>query len=212
MDYFESLSSLETTLVAVSKTKPESAIQRLYDRGQRIFGENRVLEIVRKQAALPSDIEWHFIGHLQSKKTKEIAPFVHMIHSMDSFKLLAVTNKEARKCERSINVLLQIKIAQEESKYGFSIDSLLSDFNPEDYPNLNFRGVMGMATFTPDIVQVRSEFKKLANYKKRVEEAFFSKSDSFDQISMGMSGDYKIAIEEGSTMIRIGSLLFGARD
>jgi pyridoxal phosphate enzyme (YggS family) len=211
MDYFDQLSKLSAQLVAVSKTKPNEAIQVLYDRGQRIFGENRVQEIVAKHEALPEDIQWHFIGHLQSKKTKEIAPFVTMIHSIDSFKLLKIVDQEAAKNDRMIDILLQIKIAKEESKYGFTFDELMSDWNPEQYGNVNFRGVMGMATFTDDEAIVRNEFKNLARFHKEIKERHFGAAASFDQISMGMSGDYQIAIEEGSTMIRIGSLLFGAR-
>ena len=211
MDYFKELSNLDVQLVAVSKTKPKEDIQKLYDRGQRIFGENRVQEIVEKQATLPSDIKWHFIGHLQSKKTKEIAPFVTMIHSIDSFKLLNIVDREAQKNERKIDVLLQIKIASEESKYGFTSEELLSELDPSTFLHVNFRGVMGMATFTNDEQQVRSEFQKLAKNFTEIKSKFFSDDCDFDQISMGMSGDYKIAIEEGSTMVRIGSLLFGAR-
>ncbi len=211
MDYFEKLSKLSTQLVAVSKTKPNEAILELYDKGQRVFGENRVQEIVAKHAALPKDIQWHFIGHLQSKKAKEIAPFVSMIHSIDSFKLLAVVNKEAAKSKRVIDVLLQIKIAQEENKYGFHFEDLMLEWNPNKYENISFRGVMGMATYTDNQEIIHNEFKNLASYKNEIKACHFLNSADFDQVSMGMSGDYEIAIEEGSTMIRIGSLLFGAR-
>jgi len=211
MDYFKELSKLQCELVAVSKTKPIAAIQELYDRGQRIFGENRVQEIVEKQKALADDINWHFIGHLQSKKTKEIAPFVSMIHSIDSLKLLNIVDNEASKNNRKIDVLLQIKIASEESKYGFTSEEILTGLDPSRFINVNFRGLMGMATFTQNKKQVRSEFQNLASHYSEIKEALFQDDAGFDQISMGMSGDYDIAIEEGSTMIRIGSLLFGAR-
>jgi pyridoxal phosphate enzyme (YggS family) len=211
MDYFERLSKLDVQLVAVSKTKPNEDILALYEKGQRVFGENRVQEIVQKYNDLPKDIQWHFIGHLQSKKTKEIAPFVAMIHSIDSFKLLGVVDKEAAKNNRKIDVLLQIKIAQEDSKYGFEFQELMDDWHPEQYNNISFRGVMGMATFTDEEEVVRNEFKNLASFKKEIKKRHFQESDAFDQLSMGMSGDYEIAIQEGSTMIRIGSLLFGAR-
>ncbi|GLR16244.1 YggS family pyridoxal phosphate-dependent enzyme [Portibacter lacus] len=211
MDYFKELSQLKATLVAVSKTKPESAIEDLYHKGQRIFGENRVTELVEKHKHLPKDIEWHFIGHLQSKKTKDIAPFVHMIESADSFKLLGIIDQEAAKNNRKINVLLQLKIAKEETKYGFEFDDLVKHLDVQKYPNLNFKGVMGMATFTEDTDQVRNEFKNLVLYNNEIKATHFKNDPGFNEISMGMSGDYKIAIEEGSTMIRIGSLLFGAR-
>ncbi|MCL4106789.1 UNVERIFIED_CONTAM: hypothetical protein GTU68_048233 [Idotea baltica] len=211
MDYFKNLSELETTLVAVSKTKPNAAITGLYDRGQRIFGENRVAELVAKHAVLPKDIEWHFIGHLQSKKTKEIAPFVKMIESVDSFKLLKVISNEALKNKRKIEVLLQLKIAEEESKYGFDFDDLIDNLDISQYPNVTFRGVMGMATFTDNKAKVRDEFKNLALYNDEIKASHFQDNKGFTEISMGMSGDYPIAIEEGSTMIRIGSLLFGER-
>lgn len=211
MDYFKKLSNLNVHLIAVSKTKPNEDILALYERGQRIFGENRVQEIVVKYNDLPKDIKWHFIGHLQSKKTKEIAPFVSMIHSIDSFKLLGVVDKEAAKHDRTIDVLLQIKIAREDSKYGFEYDELLEAWNPEQYKNLSFRGVMGMATFTDEEEVIRNEFRNLSHFRDSIKARHFKDYESFDQLSMGMSGDYKIAIEEGSTMIRIGSLLFGER-
>lgn len=211
MDYFKALSDLDVTLVAVSKTKPANDIQQLYDKGQRIFGENRVQEIVEKHAILAKDIKWHFIGHLQSKKTKEIAPFVSMIHSIDSLKLLSVVNKEAEKNNRNIDILLQIKIASEESKYGFTVEDILTTLNPELFSFVNFRGVMGMATFTDNKSQVRAEFQNLKKHFNAIKSKFFANNEDFNQVSMGMSGDYTIAIEEGSTMIRIGSLLFGAR-
>ncbi|WP_235295734.1 YggS family pyridoxal phosphate-dependent enzyme [Portibacter marinus] len=212
MDYFNELRNKDATLVAVSKTKPAEDIMRLYDQGHRDFGENRVGELVEKHQALPKDIHWHFIGHLQSKKTKEIAEFIHLIHSVDSFKLLKIINKEASKNNRTIDVLLQIKIAKEASKYGFTFDELISDLQPGKYENIRFRGVMGMATFTDDKDQIRNEFKNLVLYNNEIKATHFRNQESFNQISMGMSGDYEIALEEGATMLRIGSLIFGSRD
>ncbi len=206
------LAPTATTLVAVSKTKPNEAILSLYDQGQRIFGENRVQELVQKYESLPRDIEWHMIGHLQKNKVKYIAHFVEMIHSVDNLALLKVIDKKAADNERKIKVLLQVKIAEEESKYGFDSNTLMEDLNPGDFPNVIFSGLMGMATFTEDMDQVRNEFKKLLVFKENIKEKHFSKSDTFKEVSIGMSGDYKIAIEEGSTMVRIGSLLFGRRD
>jgi len=202
-------------LVAVSKTKPISAIKDLYDQGQRVFGENRVPEMIEKWDSLPDDIEWHMIGHLQSKKVKHIAPFVSMIHAVDSHKLIKEINKRAAEQERTIDILLQFHIAQEESKYGLSINEAkeildANDFAPFD--NVNIVGVMGMATFTDDMDLVRSEFKKLKSIFDQLKSEYFTSQDFFKEISMGMSGDYEIALEEGSTMLRIGSLLFGARD
>jgi len=181
--------------------------------GQRIFGENRVQEIVEKHKALPKDIEWHFIGHLQSKKVKQIAPFVSLIHSVDSLKLLKTIDKEAKKNDRIIPVLLQFHIAQEDSKYGFSfneIESLLITKAFAGFENVQIIGVMGMASFVNDKEQVREEFKTLKSYFDNLKENYITETN-FLEVSMGMSGDYKLAIEEGSTMVRIGSLIFGAR-
>ena len=200
-----------TKLVAVSKTKPKENITVLYNQGQRMFGENRVEELVEKHKALPSDIEWHMIGHLQSKKVKKIAPFISLIQSVDSFKLLAEINKEARKNNRIISCLLQFHIAQEESKYGFSLDSGLELIKSEEFKELNnieIIGVMGMASFTKDLNQVRNEFKELKNIGVKIQSILPNASE----ISMGMSGDYLIAIDEGSTMLRLGSTLFGSRN
>ncbi len=214
---FESLKShLEdkgVTLVAVSKTKPVDTIQAVYDQGQRIFGENRAQEMAEKQPQLPYDIEWHMIGHLQRNKVKYIAPFVSLIHSIDSMRLLRAVNKEALANGRVIDVLLQFKIAEEESKYGLEIDQFISDFNALDseLSGVRFRGVMGMASFVNDEKQVRGEFRTLKSYFNRLKQDIF-RNDDFDVISMGMSGDYQIAIEEGSTMVRIGSLIFGPRN
>ncbi|MFT6356420.1 MAG: pyridoxal phosphate enzyme (YggS family) [Saprospiraceae bacterium] len=204
----------DTKLIAVSKTKPESAILEMYEQGQRIFGENRVQEMVTKHANLPKDIEWHAIGHLQTNKVKQIAPFISLIHSIDSLRLLVEVNKEARKNDRVIDVLLQFHIADEETKYGFELVEVSTMLNKEvleDMENVNIVGVMGMATFTEDEEQVRSEFIYLKKIFDELQEKFFSEKADFKEISMGMSGDYRIAVEEGSTMVRIGSLLFGKR-
>ena len=195
-------------LVAVSKTKPIEDILALFEAGQRDFGENYVQELVDKQVALPSDLKWHFIGHLQSNKVKYIAPFVHLIHGVDSIKLLLEINKQAIKFNRTIDVLLQVHIAQEETKFGFNLEELNEVFSLQSFSNLRLRGLMGMASFTGDQDKIRIEFKYLHSLFDQ-----FSKSNSnFDILSMGMSSDYQMAIEEGSTMVRIGSLLFGERN
>lgn len=198
------------TLVAVSKTKSEAEILKLYDLGQRDFGENYVQELVDKQAHLPKDIRWHFIGHLQRNKVKYIAPFVHLIHSVDSSKLLQEINKQAVKLDKVIDVLLQIHIAEEETKFGFD-DNELMDFvaQTNQYPNVKVGGLMGMATFTDDTEKVNREFQLL---KKLFDKCNFNADIHWNTLSMGMSADYKMAIENGSTMVRIGSLLFGARN
>ena len=201
-------------LVAVSKTKPVSDIQIAYNSGQRIFGENRVLELLNKNDLLPSDIEWHLIGHLQTTKVKLIVPFIRMIHSIDSFKLLLVINSEAQRINRVIDCLLQIHIAREETKFGFSMCDLSEILQSEDVTylkNIRICGVMGMATFTSDAGQVRKEFSFLKNCFNSLKNNYFISNPDFKEISMGMSGDYQIAIEEGSTMVRIGSLIFGER-
>ena len=210
-DLLSFLESKNCKLVAVSKTKPASAIMELYDQGQRIFGENRVQELVEKYELLPKDIEWHLIGHLQKNKVKYVAPFVSMIHSIDNMELLHMVNKKARDNDRTIDILLQIKIATEESKYGFDIATLLTDLESSAFTNVNFRGVMGMASFTDDLDQVRREFQDLSQSFMKLKMQHFSTSSAFSEVSMGMSGDYQIAVEEGSTMVRIGSLLFGSR-
>lgn len=202
------------TLVAVSKTKPIESIQELYNAGQRVFGENRVQELVEKHEELPKDIKWHLIGHLQRNKVKYIAPFVEMIHSTDSERLLDEINLQAKKTNRKINVLLQFYIAQEETKFGFDlveIQDLFSRRAPESFDSIEFCGVMGMASFSDDESQVRNEFKKLKQIFDQLKQTYFLGSTSFSEISMGMSGDYQTAIEEGSTMVRVGSSLFGAR-
>lgn len=202
------------SLVAVSKTKPVSDIQTAYNAGQRIFGENRVQEILSKKDLLPADINWHLIGHLQTNKVKYIVPFISMIQSVDSFKLLVSIDSEAQKINRVIDCLLQIHIAKEETKFGFSMCDLSDYLQKEDitfFKNIRICGVMGMATFTSNTDQVRKEFAFLGNCFKSLKDNFFKSSIDFTQISMGMSGDYKLAIEKGSTMVRIGSLIFGDR-
>lgn len=201
-------------LVAVSKTYGIDVIQNAYDEGVRIFGENKVQELVPKAEALPKDIRWHLIGHLQTNKVKYIAPFVEMIHSVDSFKLLQEIQKQVLKNNRTIKVLLQFHISEEETKFGFkpeNLDMLLKEEIWNQIPNVQICGVMGMASFSEDMNQVRNEFKSLKNIFDTLKKSQLF-SDSFKEISMGMSGDYKIAVEEGSTMIRVGSALFGKRN
>lgn len=203
------------TLIAVSKTKPVSDLQEAYDAGQRIFGENKALEMRDKHQALPDDIQWHFIGHLQTNKIKYIAPFVTLIHAIDSLSLLEAVNKEAAKNNRVIDCLLQFHIAQEETKFGLDMDEARAMLESESFKNLNninICGVMGMATFTDDAAQVRDEFKNLKNIFVTLKENYFKGNESFKEISMGMSDDYPIAIEEGATMVRVGSKIFGARN
>ncbi len=202
------------TLVAVSKTKPNEMILEAYHEGQRIFGENKVQELVEKQEHLPKDIEWHLIGHLQTNKVKYIAPFVKLIHAVDSLKLLKEIDKQAKKNKRTIDCLLQFHIAQEESKFGLSFieaQELLSSPEFITLQNISITGVMGMATFTDNEEQIREEFQALENYFNVIKSHYFKFNDAFSIISMGMSGDYKIAIEEGSTMVRVGSSIFGKR-
>jgi pyridoxal phosphate enzyme (YggS family) len=200
-------------LVAVSKTKPVKDIQALYDKGQRDFGENYVQELVEKQPQLPADIRWHFIGHLQSNKVKYIASFVQLIHGVDSLKLLKEINKQAAKHNRVIDVLLQVHIAKEETKFGLDaaeLDQLLHSPELPELTNIRIIGLMGMASFSDDVELVRGEFKSLkALFDKHSSQSTINHQPS--TLSMGMSGDYQIAIEEGSNMVRIGSLLFGAR-
>lgn len=202
------------TLVAVSKTKPIDAIQQMYDQGQRVFGENRVQELEEKYVALPKDIQWHLIGHLQKNKVKYIAPFVSMIHSVDSLELLEIINKEAVKADRIISVLLQYYIAKEDTKFGLSEAeglALLDQLKEKPFTNIKICGVMGMASFSDDKALVRSEFQNLKNIFVQLKNKYFAADDAFKEVSMGMSGDYELAIEEGSTMVRIGSALFGSR-
>ena len=196
------------TLIAVSKTKPISLIQEAYETGQRDFGENKVQELTEKQEALPSDIRWHMIGHLQRNKVKYIAPFVHLIHGVDSLRLLKEINKQGAKINRCIPILLQVHISQEDTKFGFDSDELkeaIIECNVLEW--VKPCGLMGMATFTSDTDQVRREFQSL----KGLFDEYLSDFGENPTLSMGMSGDYQIAIDQGSTMIRIGSSLFGSR-
>ena len=203
------------TLVAVSKTKPNEDILEAYEAGQRIFGENKVQELAAKYESLPKDIEWHMIGHLQSNKVKYIAPFVKLLHGIDSEKLLMVVQKEGVKCERRIPCLLQVHIAEEETKFGFSEEELVMFLTEElvdSLTHVDVCGVMGMATYTDDEVQIRKEFAHLKAVFDNLKQTVFGKQDSFKEISMGMSGDFEIAIDEGSTMVRVGSSIFGHRN
>ena len=208
------LENTPAQLVAVSKTKPNAQLLALYDKGQRVFGENYVQELVDKHASLPTDIAWHFIGHLQSNKVKYIAPFVTMIHSVDSFKLLQEIDKQALKNNRIIKCLLQFHIAEEETKFGFDTEGVENFVGSDAFKalkNVELCGVMGMATFTDNKTQVQREFQTLKRIFDRLKTHYFSKNAAFKDISMGMSDDYKLAIAEGSTMVRIGSLIFGKR-
>jgi hypothetical protein len=214
ISYIKSQLPSTVKLVAVSKTKPVSDIIEAYNKGQRYFGENRVQELLNKKDLLPKDIEWHLIGHLQSNKVKYIVSFIGMIQSVDSYKLLITVNTEAIKIERVVDCLLQIHIATEKTKFGFSIQELNENMKSENISNLkNIRisGVMGMATFTSYKDQVKKEFGYLRDCFQSLKDNYFKSSDYFKEISMGMSGDYEIAVQEGSTMIRIGSLIFGER-
>lgn len=202
-------------LVAVSKMKSEKEILEAYHAGHRVFGENKVQELISKQESLPDDIEWHMVGHLQSNKVKYIAPFVHLIQSVDSFKLLKIINKEAVRNNRRINCLMQVHIALEETKFGFSEKEIRELLDAEAWKELKairITGLMGMATFTENRELIRSEFKSLKAFFDEIKKQYFENEPSFRDLSMGMSGDYPIAIEEGSTMVRIGSLIFGERD
>jgi PLP dependent protein len=202
-------------IIAVSKTHPKEMIQEVYDFGHRIFGENKAQEMMEKYEALPKDIQWHMIGHLQTNKVKYIAPFVSMIHSVDSLKLLKEIDKEAIKNNRVIDYLLQIDIANEDTKFGMLEKEAMELLSSEDFAQLNnirICGVMGIGSITEDINQTRQEFKNLKATFLTLKEKFFKNEDYFTEISMGMSSDYDIAIEEGSTIVRIGSLIFGQRD
>ena len=202
------------TLVAVSKTKPVSDLQEAYDAGQRIFGENKIQEMADKFEVLPKDIEWHMIGHVQTNKVKYMAPFVSLIHGCESFKLLKEINKQAKKHDRTINCLLQIKIAKEDTKFGMHPDdasTLLQSEELKALENICITGVMGMATFTDDTNQVEEEFKTLKQTFEDLKDLNTNNCD-LKTISMGMSGDYKLAIENGSTMVRVGSSIFGSRN
>jgi len=215
IDLVKSHLPVQVKLVAVSKTKPVEMLMEAYRHGHRAFGENKVQEMVAKYEAMPKDIEWHFIGHLQTNKIKYMASFVHLIHGVDSFKLLKAIDAEARKVGRIIPCLLQFHIAEEETKFGLSLDEALEMLDSEEYRALNhisLSGVMGMATFTDDETQIRKEFAALKSYFDNLKTNYFSGNPQFKEISMGMSGDYLIAVEEGSTMVRIGSTIFGERN
>ena len=202
-------------LVAVSKTKPVGDLQEAYDAGQRIFGENHALEMRDKYEVLPKDIQWHFIGHLQTNKIKYIIPFVTLIHSIDSANLLEAVNKEAAKHDRIVDCLLQFHIAQEETKFGLDLDEARQLLDSEAFKQMQsvrICGVMGMATFTDDMDEVRKEFKHLKEIFETLKAEYFADQSQFKEISMGMSDDYPIAVEEGATLVRVGSKIFGARN
>ena len=210
----QQLAPTHTKLITVSKTHPPERVMELYLQGQRIFGENRVQELTAKYEALPKDIEWHLIGHLQTNKVKYIAPFVTCIQSVDSWKLLEEIDKQAAKHGRVVDCLLQFHIAEEETKFGLDeaeAAELLQSPEFKTLASVRITGVMGMATFTDDHEQVRREFRHLKQIFENLKARFFQNQDSFKEISMGMSGDYEMAVEEGSTMVRVGTLLFGAR-
>jgi len=205
----------DVKVVAVSKTKPIEDILAVYNTGHKIFGENRVQELISKQEMLPADIEWHLIGHLQTNKVKYIAKFVHLIHSIDSLKLLIAVNQEAKKAERVIEVLFQIYIAKEETKYGLDKEELIAILKSPEFKsldNIKVRGLMGISTFTDNMEQVRMEFRQLKEIFDYCKSVYFKDETLFSELSMGMSGDYKLAIEEGATIIRVGSLIFGERN
>ncbi|GAB4473382.1 MAG: YggS family pyridoxal phosphate-dependent enzyme [Thermoflexibacter sp.] len=201
-------------LIAVTKTKPVAMLLEAYQAGLRDFGENKVQEMLPKYETLPKDIRWHLIGHLQTNKVKYIAPFVHLIHSVDSLKLLQEIDKQGKKFNRTINCLLQIYIAQEETKFGLSQEELIAILDSQELKSLKnvcIKGLMGMASNTDNFAQVRQEFKNLKNIFDTIQQNYHSENIDLQEISMGMSGDYLLAIEEGSTMVRIGSKIFGSR-
>ena len=202
-------------LVAVSKFHPIERLQEAYDAGQRIFGENRAQELAAKAPQLPSDIEWHFIGHLQKKKVRMIMPWASIIQSIDSTQLLQLVNKEAARINRHVNVLLQLHVAKEQTKSGFTIDEIFEaaeDGAFRDLSNVTICGVMAMATFTDDMEQVASEFEVVRNTFLTLRDKYFSHNDAFKEISMGMSDDWRIAVEHGATLVRIGTDIFGQRE
>lgn len=205
----------EVTLVAVSKTKPIANLEEAYNCGQRVFGENKIQEMTQKWEALPKDIEWHMIGHVQTNKVKYMGPYVHTIHAVDSLKLLKEINKQALKNQRKINCLLQLKIAKEDSKFGLSKQDLVAMLTSEEVSqlsNINITGLMGMATFTEDKDQIKTEFQKLKETFELLKNSPLPHNTKLETLSMGMSGDYPIAIACGSTMIRVGSSIFGVRN
>ncbi len=202
-------------LVAVSKTKPNEDILKAYKAGQKIFGENKVQDLSKKYEELPKDIQWHFIGHLQTNKVKYVAPFVSLIHAVDSLKLLSTISKEAIKNNRTIDYLFQLHIADEESKFGLSFEELEKIVCSEEFkqiPNVNLRGLMGMATYTDDIEQIKREFGGLKAHFDEIKKKYFADKYDFNELSMGMSSDFELAVEQGSTMVRIGSTIFGERN
>lgn len=214
-EFRQKLEGTPCQLIAVSKTHPVGLIKEAYVAGQRAFGENKVQEMVAKQPELPADVEWHLIGHLQSNKVKYIAPFVHLIQSVDSLKLLQEINKQALKHNRVIDCLLQFYIAEEETKSGLSLteaQGILSSAEFKSLENVRICGVMGVATFTQDQDQLKGEFSTLRGYYEEIKNAFFADKAWFREISMGMSSDYELAIAEGSTMVRVGSAIFGHRN
>jgi len=203
------------TLVAVSKTKPDEDIMEAYQAGHRDFGENKVQDLAAKYERLPADIRWHMIGHLQSNKVKYLASFVHILHGVDSLKLLSVINREAEKHKRVIDCLLQFRIALEETKFGLTEEDLMLLIRSDTFremKHIRIRGLMGMATYTENSKQIREEFRHLKRIFDKLKDSDFVNQDSFDQLSCGMSGDYALAIEEGSNLVRIGSLIFGSRN
>jgi len=212
----EELRLKNVTLIAVSKTQSAADIQTLYDLGQKDFGENYVQELTEKQHQLPAGVRWHFIGHLQSNKVKAIAPFIHLIHTVDSFRLLREINKQAASNNRTIDVLLQLRIAAEETKFGLDekeMEHLLDEYQKQvkNLTNIRICGLMGMATNTNDEQQIHNEFSRLHDFYKKLANTVFINKPEFSICSIGMSADYKIAVAEGGNMVRIGSLLFGAR-
>ena len=201
-------------LVAVSKFHPNESIMEAYNIGQRIFGESKVQELSEKQVSLPKDIEWHFIGHLQTNKVKYIAPYIAMIHAVDTYKLLEEINKQAARANRIIPCLLEVHIAKEDSKYGFTFEAcrqMLDEGEWKNLKNIQIAGVMGMATFTNDTNEIKKEFTSLKDFFDKTKQVYFKEDNAFKEISMGMSEDYLIAIQAGSTMVRVGSKIFGER-
>lgn len=206
---------INVKLVAVSKTKPNEDILQAYKIGHKIFGENKVQDLVQKYESLPKDIEWHYIGHLQTNKVKFIAPFISLIHAVDSIKLLRKINSEAKTNNRIINCLIQMHIAEEDTKFGLNIEEVKQLLESEDLKNLQnikISGLMGMATYTDNQSQIQKEFNFLKSCFDDIKSDYFKNLDNFKDISMGMSGDFKIAVEAGSTIIRVGSTIFGARN
>lgn len=220
MDVADRLAAIRATipsgvkLVAVSKFHPVEALREAYDAGQRLFGESRAQELSAKYGQMPSDVEWHFIGHLQTNKVRQIIPCVSMIHSVDSVKLLNCIDAEARRAGRTVDVLLQLHVAQEVTKSGMTPDECVELAEAGSFGglmNVRVRGVMGMATFTDDLDQVRGEFRSIRRTFLRLKSGYFAGDDNFSEISMGMSDDYRVAIDEGSTLVRIGTSIFGPR-